>query len=143
MRLILKKTANETDNPKTLNLFVHQRLGHHQNATAYKSRYYGNDCHLVPQSDYIYNQRGDRIIQHILRYEHLRGDFEKLAHCYGLPGDMIIPMKQKSRRKGLGDRGLSVSDLSDTAMKAIEKRYQKDFEVFGYKMLSTKAKMLD
>jgi hypothetical protein len=41
-------------------------------------------CHLLPQSDYIWDEAGERTCSFVLRYEHLHAEFESLAKLFGV-----------------------------------------------------------
>ena len=40
-------------------------------------------CHLTPQTDYLWDEQGERTCSYILRFEHLESDFAALAALYG------------------------------------------------------------
>ena len=46
------------------------------------------DMH-VPQHHYIYDDHGNRIVDHVLEFKHLKEEFDKLMECYGI--DMVLP----------------------------------------------------
>lgn len=79
------------------------------------------DFHLQRQSDYIENMN----ISHILKYETLDVDFQKLMKLYRLNVNI-------TKRKNVGIAKLDISQLNSTAIKKIEEVYKKDFELFGY-----------
>jgi len=63
-----------------LNHFVQTALMAYQSGSRYL-----DDCHHLPQVDYIYGQDGSQMCEHILRLDSLSADFEVLMAQYGYP----------------------------------------------------------
>ena len=80
----------------------------------------------MPQHYYIYNSFGKQIIKHILEFENLREDFNKLMKQYDL--NILLNKHVNSNKKVY-----SVDDLTNETKKLIQQVYHYDFVKFGYK----------
>jgi len=92
----------------------------------------------IPQSSYVFDKEGKRIIDHVLYFETLStdGKFEALMNKFNLqnvtlPKDMVNGRKKGSR--------LGVQHLHKHALKLINDYYHDDFINFGYEKLDKKA----
>lgn len=82
-----------------------------------------NDTRL--QCSFIYDKAGERLVQHIGRFETLRDDFKRICTALGL--DETLPHVNASRRK----RDWR-SYYTDTTFDLVRKAYSLDIETFGY-----------
>jgi hypothetical protein len=95
---------------------------------------------MLPQHYYVYNEHGDKVIDHILRYENLKEDFDALMEQYKLP----VRMPEKSaktifhykRDDKSGAKKMMVNDISPENIQKINEIYSRDFEFFGYPTIS-------
>lgn len=87
--------------------------------------------HWAPQYLYVYDKNGVRCITHIVRFEHLREDFEELARCYGLPGDFTTLSNQGPVKV------YKEEDLEPATLQLINTVYKMDFECFNYHTLTS------
>merc|ERR1711862_219894 len=90
----------------------------------------------IPQSKYVFNARGQKIIDHLLRFETLGtdGKFEALMKEYNL--DVTLPEHANSRR----EEWISTENLNgptaSRAIKIINDYYHDDFINFKYKKIN-------
>ena len=107
------------------------------NVTDVKSNLHG---HMLPQHLYVYDEFGDRIITHILRYENLAEEFDNLMKEYGLP-IRLPPKSEKTSFHMYSVRGnkqppkkFTARDISPENIAMINEVYARDFEYFRYNM---------
>ena len=81
--------------------------------------------HWLPQHMYIYDCANNKIVQHVLKFENLKDDFEILMKQYNL--NFIL---DKHERKSISK--FTVNDLSVDTKLLIQKVYHNDFVKFGY-----------
>ena len=96
--------------------------------------YYYHWGHWIPQYDFFYNRKGQCIIQHLLHLELLQEEFPQLMQAYQLE-KVQLPQHQVKAR---GEQLMDVHNLTLATMKLIEVVYERDFELGGYTMLSSK-----
>lgn len=91
-----------------------------------------NFKHAIPQSSYVFNEKGEKIIDHVLRYETLGtdGKFEALMKAYNL--NVSLPEHQNTRKEG---SKISPLNLPRRAIKVINDYYHDDFINFNYSKL--------
>lgn len=88
----------------------------------------GND-HFLPQYIYIYS-KGMKIVKHILYFEKLKKDFNKLMKKYNI--NCILNQKDNRARD---IKKFQVKDFDKKTIKMINKKYSKDFKYFNYEKL--------
>lgn len=66
---------------------------------------------------------------HILHFENLEAEFNALMVQYGLPARM-----NKHLNKSINQNNITLKDFDAASIEFIQKRYQKDFEMFGYSL---------
>ena len=86
---------------------------------------FDGDCHLVPQSAYLYDRYGNRV-QHILRTESLATDLVALAERTGLP--LHFPEKVL-HSKANTHKAFSKRDLSPRSLETIRNYYAEDVQL--------------
>jgi hypothetical protein len=118
---------NGTISTQSLNEWIMEKVNDN-------SQYYG---HLLPQHYYIFHhQTGARVVDHVLRYEFLDEDFQRLMKSYLIR--IRLPKKSKSRFVKFFEHStsrLTVADLTDEALQVINTYYEQDFDIFGYGMI--------
>ena len=98
--------------------------------------------HWIPQYDYVYDDQGRQIVEHVLRFENLTAEFDALMQRYNmtnirLPQIMTSdsptgnhtahqPIKHKTTSK------LTRKDLSEKTKAMIHVIFSRDFDAFGY-----------
>ena len=102
--------------------------------------------HMLPQHYYVYDENGDKVIDHIIRYENLKPEFDELMETYGLPMRMsdknsktvhhtYVDSSKRRRRRRKKEKHTSVDDISPENIQKINEVYSRDFELFGYPMI--------
>jgi len=79
--------------------------------------------HYVPQHLYV----DDSTVIHILHFENLKNDFEKLMQKYKLN----LTLNRKDQQAPV-TKHLTVRDFNKKTLSLIRSKYHKDFESFGY-----------
>ena len=84
------------------------------------------NCHLLPQSEYIYDEEGTKLCDNILPFDNLTQSFNDLMQ------DKNIDVKmEKTRNDNKTYFNLSVKDIDDENLKRIFDYYKKDFETIN------------
>ena len=95
--------------------------------------YFSGSGHMIPQHDFIYDDKHRRIVEHVLRFENLQENFAGLMAKY----DLAIRLPERKFRHSVG-KELSVHNLTKENILLIETIYWDDFREFGYEVLSLK-----
>lgn len=90
---------------------------------------YQNDPHvrtnmILPQHKFIFYEEEDCKVHHILRFETINRDFEKLTASYGKP------LSLKKHQVFKSDCNLSRKDLTPEVIELLKDFYRKDFELW-------------
>jgi len=88
-------------------------------------------AHFLPQHYYVFDQDGNRIIDHILRIENLQSEFADLMNQYRL--NISLPDKKSNARKRYFN--LTVKDLEIDTIQSINSVFREDFEKLNYTMI--------
>ena len=118
--------GRKPETPNKLNHYILERLKQIHKSTA----------HYLPQSDFIYDQDGVKIVDHVLQYEHLHVQFHKLMANYRLP--VYLNTTVNKRKDNWEHRRLTVADLFPTSVLRINEVFEQDFINFGYTMIDPK-----
>lgn len=113
--------------PHTFGLWIAEKL--HE-----ETDYFG---HLLPQHYYVFDfNTGERMVDHVLRYETLDDEFNMLMFLYGL--NVKLPDKNVSQSSTFvvkKSSRITMSDMSSDTIKLINDHFRLDFELFGYTMI--------
>lgn len=91
------------------------------------------DCHMLPQSEWIWDNVGKKWCDNVMKLEELPGAFDNLMEKRGSPSRLS---KEKENSSGNGAcHGLAVKDLDDLSKEMIDNVYFEDFERLGYASL--------
>jgi len=105
---------------KNLNLFVKEKL------EEYKNDKFINDCHIMPQTEFIKDKNGKLLKNlEILKFENLENDFQKLLKKYNYP-------KMNLRNDNKTPKDITYKDLNDESINLINDFYSEDFSFFNY-----------
>ncbi len=94
--------------------------------------------HCIPMHKYTHNEKGEQIVDHILRMEYLSVEFPQLMQTYGLP---IGSLERKnvevgnSANNAEAPKKLGFEDLTIDTLKMINEWAKHDFQYFGYEMI--------
>lgn len=82
--------------------------------------------HFIPQRKFIY--QGDRkVVDHVLRFENLREEFDGLMKLYGL---LNVSLPEQHTFKS--NKTMGVKDFTNRTRQLIEQVYEEDFVTFDY-----------
>lgn len=121
------------NDPGFMNAFMQARFGH-------------PDLDLfIPQYEYIFDMdETTRIVDHILHFERLQSDFQRLMDCYYGPDKKkektkkkkirLVQQRMNPRQKGAI---LTGKDLSTESLRLINQIEARSFVEFGYSMRTT------
>ena len=90
-----------------------------------KKNKFSQDCHLLPQYEYIYDDYGNRICDHILDFDNLGRDINALNSYYKLGLTKI----DHSKKNTTSFSKLNKNDLDEKSLQIIKQLYKKDFEL--------------
>ena len=82
--------------------------------------------HFIPQFFYVYDKNNKKIIQHVLKYENISNDFNKLMKKYEYNINFVYDKNKNLNKK------FKQSDLSKKTVDLIQEVYYKDFIFFNY-----------
>ncbi|WDE99120.1 sulfotransferase family 2 domain-containing protein [Lentisphaera profundi] len=104
--------------------------------------------HIMPQSDFIYNEKGELLVDFIGRFENIEDDFKKI--CEHLQVKLELPKSNKSknkkslflRLKKIFNKNLMYSYshdqyYCDDTLSFMKDYYKKDFEMLNYHFRQT------
>lgn len=93
--------------------------------------------HIIPQSDFLYNSKGELLVDFIGRFENLSVDFAKVTKL--ITGHhLTLPHKNKSNSKlkkllNFSKKNKHYSEFYNKQSRSfVENLYRKDIELFGY-----------
>jgi len=113
-----------------MNQILTVRLEQFQKATKGSKDYFMYDCHFIPQTDYLYGMKGQKLNVRVLRFETLKEDFAKLVKDFNLPSSMNNILKDF--RTNASPQSITSADLTPHTRALIETVYAHDFQEFGY-----------
>lgn len=95
----------------------------------YKTNKYWNNCHILPQSNYIFDKNGNKIVEHVIIMDK---DFNKNLNIlfnekFNLGIDINKFQKDNSTKKEFNK-----NDLNNNIREKIYKMYEQDFKNFGF-----------
>lgn len=135
--------ANNNDDAVIMNQWIQDMI---QNLEDFPSKYYykspntkklPSKKHYLNQVEYIYDtDRTSKLIKHILHFENLSTEFNKLMEEYNL--DLRLSSNKRKNGVNISRKGkLTYRDLSDETIRRINKYAASDFEALGYAMVKT------
>jgi len=90
-----------------------------------KETFYRYD-HILPQTDFVLNNKGERMVDFIGKFENLQEDFNIVCDKIGIPQQQI-PHNNKSNHKHYTEY------YDDETREIVAEKYARDIEHFGYK----------
>lgn len=91
----------------------------------------GRQCHLVPQSTYVFDAAGARTCAHALRFERLPDEFDALMERYGVPWRWAESFGDTNRMHH-APSNLTVAALEPAAIARVRAVYRDDYCALGY-----------
>ena len=96
-----------------------------------KSNKHWNNCHILPQHEYIFDSTGKKRIDHVVYMDKdFKENLDKLFKQYNLDIDIDELNKNNSREKTF-----SKNDINQNALNKINEMYKEDFEKLGFTKL--------
>lgn len=120
-----KTSTKKPETPQTLNEFLMGRLRYPSKWTA----------HYLPQSDYVFDEQGSQIVEHVLRHERLSQQFTELMRTYDLPVYLNTTVNQRNGESPAAPTRMTVDDLFPETIQRINQVARPDFSNFGYEMM--------
>jgi len=97
------------------------------------SNVYRNDCHLLPQIEYLYDKDGE-FVHNILILENIKHDFNNFKNKYDLDENIeLLHNNQRMENKGV--------EMNQDTIKFINEYYKEDFDLFLQKGYYTKEEL--
>ena len=109
------------DDPDVMNRYLQERI-----PQEFKK------AHWLPQHYYMYDENGQRMVDHILHFENLHNEFSALMKMYNL--DVVLPVPEKKDHASNTNR-LTAKDLYPETLAIINRVAAKDFEIGQYPMV--------
>lgn len=91
--------------------------------------------HFLNQADYVYDNEGNKIVDHVLHYEHMEEEFNNLMARYDL--GFTLPTKEEMDTYGSDGPKLTYKDLDMKSIMKINEWAAPDFLALGYQVLRT------
>jgi len=95
--------------------------------------YYIDDCHHVPQVDYIWGRTATgepkKYCTHVLRLEELSVSFDRVMAQYGYP---VHLSKEKKNSKSKRCPDISAANLTQETRRVLDEVYREDFLLLNY-----------
>lgn len=104
---------------KSMNMWIQQDL-----PFMLKTKKHSYNCHLLPQSEFIYDQMGNKTCTHVLNNDKLTDEFNDLMKTY-----RYDHIQMTSQKDNVSKGGLSVNDLDENSKAIIRDLYQNDFAI--------------
>ena len=128
---------------KQKKLKAHKKGTHAANDAKYMNEYLQQSIkdprpdNVIQQHHYIYDDDGNRIIDHVLEFRNLKEEFDALMECYSITNTFGSPLKlpDKQYNPRQMNTTLTREDLSDATIRAMNDWFRKDFELLGYPMI--------
>lgn len=82
------------------------------------------NCHFIPQYNYVYDDLGQKTCDHVLQFDNLADNFNKLTNQYNV--DLTM---DPNRRDNRSSESLTQKDLSQENIELIKVIYHNDFSL--------------
>jgi hypothetical protein len=82
--------------------------------------------HIRPQSDFIFSQRGENLVEHICKFENLQQEFDDVLLKNHLP-KLKLPHANKTNHKHYTEY------YNNETIEIVERKFSKDIKNFNYK----------
>jgi hypothetical protein len=116
-KYVHRKDYKKWDNKEDLNKWIQKQLSKKPN--------FSHDCHLLPQTDYIFDENGEQVCTHILNIKNLKNEFNSLMK-YHHPSVVMNNEKQNTTDMF---KNIHKNDLSKKTKEMIHDYYKDDFKL--------------
>lgn len=106
------------NNKNEMNKWLKENLNHENVVNG------GLNCHFIPQHKYIYNDNNHKTCNHILNFDNLTPEFNKLMKDKGIELEL-----NSNKKDNTSNFNLTRNDINDENMELIYKLYEKDFDI--------------
>jgi len=94
--------------------------------------------HFVDQWEYVYDFNGDKIVDHVLHFEHLKPEFDDLMSRYNYNVTLPDRSQMHTYQSDISaDKKMTFINLYDDTVAAINKFAAPDFDAFGYERVDS------
>lgn len=98
--------------------------------------------HMLQQNYYAYDENGNTLVTHILRYENLHSEFDALMERYYLPVRLAAKSAEtvfhyEANDGNKSEETITVDSISPENIERINQLYSRDFELFGYPKIAS------
>jgi hypothetical protein len=131
------KDAQGPKKALVINQSIQEKLKIQLSAEKDSNDYYMRWGHRIPQYDFLFDSKGNRMVDYILHQETLNDEFQSLMHAYDLPLQ-LSSIEYGRPRPALG-LDFGISNLTIDTIRLIETAYDQDFLIGGYVKLSKQA----
>lgn len=97
---------------------------------------------MLPQNYYVYDESGNRLVTHVLKYENLHSEFDALMERYNLPvrlaaksAETVFHYETNDGKKS--EETITANSISPENIERINQLYSRDFELFGYPKIAS------
>jgi Sulfotransferase family len=123
---------------------IFSSIAHRDPWSWYPQHMYGESGgHWIPQYDYVYDDQGRQMVDHVLRFETLTSEFDALMQRYNITNLHLPQLMTSSSTKGTHTpikpvkdsrttSKLTRKDLTERTKSMIHVIFSRDFDVFGY-----------
>ena len=94
-----------------------------------------DDCHWLPQSEYVFLENGCRVCDDIIRTEDLLNQMRNLFSVYGIEIRSLPPRVFGANTSPCKEK-FGPETLPKNILELINTRYKNDFINFGYEMIT-------
>jgi hypothetical protein len=126
--------ANGPKKAMVVNQAIQEKLKILLSAEKDSKYYYMRWGHRIPQYDFVFDSKGNRMVDYVLHQENLNDEFHSLMHAYNLPLQLSNYHARPRPAFGLD---FGIFNLTMDTIRLIETAYAQDFSIGGYIKLST------
>ena len=89
--------------------------------------------HILPQYQFLYDSKGNLLLDFVGRFEKLQADFNLVCHKLGIEETQLPHMNSGKKNKALKEWKPYWEYYDEERKEFVGKLYKKDIETFGYK----------
>jgi hypothetical protein len=89
--------------------------------------------HYIAQVEYVFDKKGDRVVDYVLHYENLKQEFDELMNRLGL--NITLPPEYLDEENLKGER-FTYKDMDNSTLAELNHLAGPDFDAFGYQVIT-------